>query len=172
MKAFEEIGKSALRELLIKNWMTHDGTWFYHCLQTVGIEKTNELNKAAIKSLAGIEMGRIRKIFEFTKPRVDNLEELTDFIDAAFRLNIGDFMGATHSFPEKNLLRWEVGDQGCWAYRGVKRLGVIDRYECGVMYRIFCWLDCLGIQYRVSPNEIGCLFHKYGKCAGDIRLFS
>lgn len=172
MKAFEEIGISALRELLIKNWMTHDGTWFYHCLQTVGIEKTNELNKAAIKSLAGIEIGRIRKILEFTEPRIDDFEELRDFIDSAFRLNLGDFMGAAHSFPEKNLLRWEVGDQGCWAYRGVKRLGAIDHYECGVMYRIFCWLDCLGVQYRVSPDESGCLFHKYGKCTGDIRLFS
>ena len=40
-----------LKELLIKGWMTHDGMWFYHCLQECGIEKTNRINKAAIRAM-------------------------------------------------------------------------------------------------------------------------
>ena len=58
-----EIGKKELKELLLKCWMTHDGMWFYHSMQNLGIEKANQINKAAIKSLAGIEMERIRKAF-------------------------------------------------------------------------------------------------------------
>jgi len=56
MKTLDEIGIYELKDLLIKNWMTHDGMWFYHCLQELGIEQTNRLNKAAIKSLAEIEI--------------------------------------------------------------------------------------------------------------------
>ena len=41
-----------LKELLIKCWMTHDAMWFYHCLQECGIEKTNRINRAAVKAVA------------------------------------------------------------------------------------------------------------------------
>ena len=33
MKTLEQIGIDNLKEHLIKNWMTHDGMWFFHCLQ-------------------------------------------------------------------------------------------------------------------------------------------
>jgi len=35
--------KDELKELLIKCWMSHDGMWFYHCLQKFGIEQANEI---------------------------------------------------------------------------------------------------------------------------------
>jgi hypothetical protein len=41
-----------LKELLNKGWMTHDAMWFYNCLQEVGIEKTNKINRAAVKMMA------------------------------------------------------------------------------------------------------------------------
>jgi hypothetical protein len=50
--------KSELKEILIKNWMTHDAMWLYHCLQECGIERTNKINKAAIRSMAAIEIRR------------------------------------------------------------------------------------------------------------------
>ena len=168
MKTLEEIGIHELKDLLLKNWMTHDGMWFAHCVQALGIDRTNELNKAAIRSLAGIEVKRAKKIHGIEKDRVDTFDDLKDFIDGAFALSLGDFMGGTFSFPEKNVMRWQVGDRGCFAYRGMKRLGVIDRYQCGVMYRVFCWLDSLGVQYSVSPQVDGCLFHAGGTCAGHI----
>ena len=41
MKAgFIPLEKNELKELLNKNWMTHDAMWFYNCLQECGIEKT------------------------------------------------------------------------------------------------------------------------------------
>jgi hypothetical protein len=62
MKTLNEIGVYELKDLLIRNWMTHDGMWFYHCLRELGIEQTNRLNKAAIKSPAEIEIKRAKKI--------------------------------------------------------------------------------------------------------------
>ena len=50
-----KLQKEEIVELLNRWWMTHDGMWFYHCLKNLGIEKANELNKAAIRSLAPME---------------------------------------------------------------------------------------------------------------------
>lgn len=47
--------------------MTHDGMWFFHCLQEFGIEVTNKINKSAILSLSSIEIRRIRSILGFKK---------------------------------------------------------------------------------------------------------
>ena len=54
--------KNELKEILIKNWMTHDAMWFYHCLQECGIERTNKINKAAVRAMAMIEISLFQKI--------------------------------------------------------------------------------------------------------------
>ena len=53
--------KKELKDLLVKCWMTHDAMWFYHCLQECGIEKTNRINRAAVKAVAAVEIRRLRK---------------------------------------------------------------------------------------------------------------
>lgn len=32
-----KVNTAQLKEILNKNWMTHDGMWFYHCLRECGI---------------------------------------------------------------------------------------------------------------------------------------
>ena len=61
MTLFDDLTKQQLKELLVKCWMTHDGSWFYNCACELGIEGANKLNKAAIKNLSVIEMQRIKK---------------------------------------------------------------------------------------------------------------
>ncbi len=158
-----DIGKSELKELLLKCWMTHDGMWFYHSFQEFGIEKANRLNKAAIKSLAAIEIERIRKVFD--------LCDFTTFADIeilcrnAFGILTDDFMGFDYSFPAENVLHWEM--KKCFAHSGMTRLGAIERYECGVIYRVACWFDSLGIKYTLTPEVGRCLMHSSGSCTGD-----
>ena len=55
-------------------------------------------------------------------------------------------MGLDYSFPSENVLHSEMIK--CFAHAGMTRLGVIDRYECGVIYRVACWFDNLGIIMR------------------------
>ncbi len=63
-----------LSQLMNKCWMTYDGMWFFHCLEKLGIQQTNRLNKAAIRSLAPIEMKRLQKAFGLD--RMDGFEQI------------------------------------------------------------------------------------------------
>jgi len=155
-------------ELLNKCWMTHDAMWFYQCLKELGIEKANQMNKAAIKSLAPIEVSRIRKTLGIGK--METFEEFKNFFSGAADLCIPDFMNATMSFPQKNVLHWEFEPQKCFAYKGMQKFGVINDYECGVIYRVECWIESLGIKYSVNPQIRKCLMLAQGNCLGDFQL--
>jgi hypothetical protein len=170
MKPLEQIGIHDIKEHIIRNWMTHDGMWFYHCLEAHGIEEANRLNKAAIRTLAAIEIRRAIDLFGIDAGRINTFEGMKETVDAAFSVSCGEFMGFSYTFPMHNVLRWEFADKACFAYRGMQRMHVIDRYECGVLYRVLCWLDHAGIRYEV-PREIKhCLMHECGSCAGEIRF--
>jgi hypothetical protein len=159
--------KDKLKELLIKGWMTHDAMWFYHCLQECGIDKTNRINKAAIKAMSAVEIKRIQKAVGAEK--LDTFDEFKRFFDITMEIATGEFMKYTYSMTTNNLMHGEW--ESCFAYEGVKALGVVDRYECGIMLRIDTWLDTLGIQYEVEPKVTGCIMHTDGKCFRDYRFF-
>lgn len=152
-----------LKELLLKCWMTHDGMWFYHCQKECGMEKTNKINKSTIKSLAKIEIKRIQKAFDIGK--INSFKELQNIVDKAFEVFKADFMGFTYNFPNKNQLQFEINK--CFAYEGMKRIGVIDQYECGIFYRIESWFDALNINYEVTTQIEGCLMHTNVECHRD-----
>jgi hypothetical protein len=148
--------------------MSHDGMWFYHCLREFGIEKANKLNKAAIQSLAPLEMKRLKKLLG--GERIETFEEFKHFLTGGFELLLADFMSARMSFPGKNVFHWEFVPQQCFAYKGMQNMGVIEDYECGVVYRVSCWIDSLGIQYTIDPPVGKCMMHAKGYCAGDFLL--
>ena len=159
--------KDELKELLVKGWMTHDAMWFYHCLQECGIERTNKINKAAVSAMAAIEIKRIQKAVD--AGNLDSWDEFKRFFEITMGIATGKFMKYTYSLPARNIMHGEW--ESCFAYEGIKALGVIDRYECGIMLRIDTWLDTLGIKYEVEPKVTGCMMHTDGKCFRDYRFF-
>jgi hypothetical protein len=161
------LSKNELKEILNKGWMTHDAMWFYNCLQECGIEKTNKINKAAIRDMSAIEIKRIQKAVG--AGQINTFDEFKVLFDTAMGIAIGKFMKCKYSMPAHNLMRGEW--ESCFAYEGIKALGVIDRYECGIMLRIDTWLDTLGIKYEVKPKVTGCMMHTDGKCFRDYRFF-
>ncbi|MBI4768277.1 MAG: hypothetical protein HY787_27385 [Deltaproteobacteria bacterium] len=159
--------KNDLKELLNKCWMTHDAMWFYNCLEECGIEKTNKINQAAIRALGPIEIKRIQKALG--TDGIDTFEEFKRFFNLVMEIVSGKFMKFDFSFPGKNLIHAEW--RSCFAYEGMKGLGVADRYECGIMLRIEVWFDTLGIKYEVEPKVTGCMMHTEGQCFRDYRFF-
>ena len=149
MRKAKNIKQEETVELLNKCWMTHDGMWFFHCLQEFGIEATNKINKSAIKSLSAIEIARVKKALDCTAP-IEDFNEFKQFFHEAANLMIPDFMNVKFAYPDKNKMAWEFNQNKCFAYTGMKRLGVVAQYECGVLYRIKCWLDELGIKHKFN----------------------
>jgi len=161
------LNKDEIKEIVSKNWMTHDAMWFYHCLHEFGIEKTNQLNKAAIRDMSAIEIKRIHKAMGASP--ISTFDDFKHFFDVASEIANGKFMKYTYTSPAHNLVHseWDT----CFAYEGMKAMGVADRYECGVMLRINTWLDTLGIRYVIEPKVTGCMMHTDGKCFRDYKYF-
>ena len=162
----ETLSKNQLKEILSKNWMTHDAMWFYHCLRECGIEKMNRINRAAVRAMGIIEIRKIQKAVGIQK--VATFEDFGSLIEAAWDIVKGDFMKSSFSLPAKNIL--QGGFEKCFAYDGIKQIGAIGQYQCGIFERIYGWLDGIGIRYSVSPQVEGCVMHTDGKCFREIRL--
>jgi len=154
------LDNNELREILIKNWMTHDAMWFHHCLQECGSERTNKINKAAVRAMGTIEIRRIQKAVDTEK--VETFEDLSSLLEAAWDIAKADFMKASFSLPAKSVLRGDF--ERCFGYEGVKRIGAIEEYQCGIFERIYGWFDGMGIKYSVSPQVEGCMMHTDGRC--------
>jgi hypothetical protein len=169
MTLFDQLDKNQLKELLVKCWMTHDGAWFYNCARELGIDTANKLNKAAIKTLSVIEMQRVKKAMGSEKIRIKTFEQLKNFVNHAFSVLKGNFMDFEYSFPEENRIHWEMNR--CFAYRGMEMIGFHKQYECGVIYRVSCWLSALGINHTIKPQIDKCLLISHEKCSGDFFLF-
>jgi len=172
MDLLHGLKKTDIRDLLGKGWLTHDGLWFYHASRELGMERANALNRAAIKSLAPIEVKRTKDILGIQKDRFEVFEDLMDFLLGALELTLPDsIFRKIHFSPQaKNCVTWDWEDGQCFAYKGMKHMGKIDTYRCGVMYRIECWLECLGVRYSIHPRITGCLMHETGRCEGQIRV--
>ena len=173
MGALEKIEKTEIRDLLGKGWLTHDGMWFYSTYLECGMEKANKLNKAAIKSMAPFEMDRMKRILGIVQEDLGNFDKLFQFMLAALELTLPESVFKNfHLAPSaENLIHWKWNDMKCFAYTGMKQIGLIDGYRCGVIYRVECWLEALGIKYEIQPVIEGCLMHEKGLCEGDIQIF-
>lgn len=163
----KSLNKKEIKEILIKNWMTHDGMWFLHSVNNCGIEKTNKINKAAVKSMAEIEIKRLKRAFNLNK--IKTFKDFQLFLKSVFNIVKADFMDFTFSYPSKNKFQFTMNK--CFAYEGINRIGIIDQYECGIFERIETWFDGLGLEYEVKPKIEGCLMHTEGKCFREYKFF-
>lgn len=166
MSALKRFSRDALRDLLVAGWMTHDAMWFASSARLCGIERTNVVNRGAAKAMAEIEAQRLQKAFGVS--RIGSFDELRRFLDDAFELLRGPFMKFVLTYPEPNLMRWETSQ--CFVHDGVSKLGMIDRYECGVFDRLEGWLDSFGIEFTATPEIDGCFFHRLGHCVREYRF--
>jgi hypothetical protein len=75
-------------------------------------------------------------------------------------------MRFSYSYPTANSLR--VDFESCFAYEGMKQLGAIGQYQCGVFERIYGWYEGLGIKHNSSPQVDGCMMHTHNRCFREI----
>ncbi len=161
-----EIGRDELKEILNKSWITHDAMWFRYCLEECGIEATNRINRAAIRSASRIEIVRLARLLGVE--RVESFEALVRLLTGALTILQADFMKFECEFPEDGVLRWRT--HRCFAYEGITKLGVIGQYQCGIFERVQGWVDALNLTYTVSPSVETCMMHTDGQCYREFRF--
>lgn len=166
MNALKRFSKEALRDLLVTGWMTHDAMWFASSARLCGIERTNVVNRGAVKAMAEVEAQRLHKAL--APGPIGSFGELQRFLSDAFELVRAPFMEFKLTYHEPNLMRWET--ERCFAHDGVSKLGMIDRYECGIFDRLEGWLESLGIEYTATPEIDGCFMHRHGRCVREYRF--
>jgi hypothetical protein len=170
MKSVDQLSRKKIIETINKDWMTHDGMWFLHCLQEFGIEKTNKLNLAAIKSMAQVETVRVKKLLGMEDHSFEDFNELKTFFLHVKALFIPEFMGLTTEFFDDGRLMMTMQPENCFAYKGIRKMGVIDQYQCGVLYRIEVMFKSLGLDYTLSRPIGDCQMAREGKCRLEVQF--
>jgi hypothetical protein len=173
MRRLDEVDREELKDFLGKGWLTHDGMWFYHTYLDSGMEKANRINQEAIRSLAAVEMARARKVLRAEDEDLRTFEGLRLFMSDALEMILPKSVltRADFTFAPPDVFHWEWEEGECFAYKSMKQLGAIDEYACGVMFRIECWLESLGIPYKMEPAIEKCIMHETGRCSGDFTLY-
>ncbi|MBI5845500.1 MAG: hypothetical protein HZB23_12625 [Deltaproteobacteria bacterium] len=157
---------SDVKKLLHKGWMTHDAMWFYHSVLESGIETTNRINRAAVRSMAKIEAKRILKASGLDEvASMGAFKALMEIVDQVVR---AEFMKFEIEFPSENMML--VTMPQCFAHDGMVKMGMAGQYQCGIFERFWGWLDALEIPYDFSPKVLGCMMHETGRCFREIRL--
>lgn len=156
-----EVSAGQLKELLVKNWLTHDAMWFAVAVEELGIDTANRLNRRAVAAMSVVEAKRIKRLIGLDAVRTPG--ELRRFFDAATMLVIPSAIEFTVDWaPHGRAMTFEV--TRCFAYEGVTALGVADTYECGIYERVKGWLDALGVGYEMEPDELLCSMCHSGSC--------
>jgi hypothetical protein len=101
----EALETKQLKELLNKGWMTHDAMWFYNCVQEIGIEKANKINRAAVKTMAAVEMKRMKRALGVTE--VKAFDQLVELFEASMYIVSGDFMKYKFIYPGQNVFNFD-----------------------------------------------------------------
>jgi len=168
MNPLEKLDKKEVRDLMCKCWMTHDAMWFFHCLQEVGIEKTNKINKAAVRTMAAVEARRLLKSLGYSEGDLHSFVGFQNVFNDMFGVIKADFMNGETEFLKDGTLR--VTWHQCFAYDGVKKLGVIDGYLCGIFDRLEGWFEEFGLEFTVEPKVEGCMMRTDGHCYRDYKF--
>jgi len=166
----EGVSREQLRDLLAKGWLTHDGMWFDQTARAFGLEQANRLNRAAIRAMAPIEVSRLSEALGVSPADLSDAGRWRASWRRGGPGHPASVAGHLRVWAAGRRLHWEWDLGECFAYKGMQRFGYLAGYECGVIYRIECWLDALGVRPLAEPAVGPCLMHLGVGCAGSLEL--
>lgn len=147
------INKDQLRNILIKNWMTHDALWYGEVAAKFGMNEASPMNIRVCRKLGQTEFARLMKMVKAPPPT--NSEEYQELFELGKEVFFPDFASAQISYPDNDSQVFHFTD--CFAHKGMKKLGLLKDYECGIFERIEGWFDAMGLQYSRTPDLSHCL---------------
>jgi len=152
-------------KILLLNWMSHDGHWFRHVAEEFGPETANRLNMRTCSSIGRTDWFRLVKALGIDK--VTSLEQFLEIFKAAWQLYAPPHIDVD-MVVKNNQITTEV--KKCFAYEGVKRVGMEKIYDCGIFQRISSWVDTAGVKHELEPPIGKCLKTQGKECKRTITL--
>ncbi|MFX1258142.1 MAG: hypothetical protein ACFFAN_09800 [Promethearchaeota archaeon] len=146
-------------EILRKNWMSHDARYQMAIVREFGWEKGNKLNKVIIHDMGKVMMYRLMNALDISK--VKSIDELKALCLCAICFYYPEPIFSYHieEISETDLLG--VVDK-CSTYDNIKKIGVVNQYECGCFAMRSGWYKALGME--VEEILLTCLKNGDKKC--------
>jgi hypothetical protein len=160
------LNRKELKDLLIKNWMTHDALWYGEVALKFGMNAASPMNLKVCRKLGRIECRRLMEKKKIASPT--NIAEYRELFEFAKEVFVPDFMKFQIEYPGNDTQIFHVLD--CFAHRGMEKAGRIADYECGIFARIEGWLDAMGLKYDRTPDLSRCLKFKGKTCRITVTL--
>ena len=159
MAAFA-INRDQLRDILLRNWMTHDALWYGEVAAKFGMAEASPMNLRVCRNLGRIEFKRLMNVVEAPPPK--NFKAYRELFELAKEVFVPEFVTIQIDYPGNSLQVFQVSD--CFAYNGMKKMGLLPEYECGIFERIEGWFDAMGLKYTRTPDLSRCLKFKDEEC--------
>jgi hypothetical protein len=156
----------AQKDLLIKDWMSHDARWFMAVVEHFGIEHANRLNQKVARELGRVEMRRFMKALDLSPSR--NMEDYLNLKKAGLSMFGPDLVDyeikiLDHQTYEMHLTR-------CFAHENIVKAGIKDQYECGIFSRLQGWIDAQGLEHELAPALGKCMKVLGKECCYAVKL--
>ncbi|NNL76750.1 MAG: hypothetical protein HKO68_10490 [Desulfobacterales bacterium] len=149
-----------IKDLLIKNWMTHDALWYAQVAGKYGMADASPMNLKVCRKLGQIEFKRLMKMLGTSAP--NNMKEYQALFEIGQEVFVPDFMSMEIEYPDRNVQRYHVTE--CFAHRGMEKAGLLQDYECGIFERIVGWCDAMNLKYTQEPDLSRCLKYRGKEC--------
>jgi Family of unknown function (DUF6125) len=154
------ISRDQLKDILLRNWLTHDALWYGEVAAKFGMAEASPMNLRVCRKLGRIEFKRLMNAVQAAPPK--NFKEYRELFEQGAEVFVPEFITMQIDYPGGSLQGFHVSE--CFAHQGMKKLGVLPEYECGIFERIEGWFDAMGLRYTRTPDLSRCLKFKGEEC--------
>ena len=160
------ISRDQLKDMLLKNWMTHDALWYGEVAARFGMAEASPMNLRVCRKLGRIEFKRLMTLAGASPPK--DFEAYRELFELGGKVFVPEFITLHIDYPGKSTQVFHVSE--CFAHEGMKKLGLLPEYECGIFERIEGWFDAMGLRYTRTPDLSRCLKFKGEECRITVRF--
>jgi hypothetical protein len=154
------INQDQLKDMLLRNWMTHDALWYGEVAAKFGMAEASPMNLRVCRKLGRIEFKRLMNAVEALPPKT--FEAYRELFELGCKVFVPEFITMQIEYPGASLQVFHVSE--CFAHQGMNKLGVLSEYECGIFERIEGWFEAMRLRYVRTPDLSRCLKFKAEEC--------
>ena len=162
----QTLGQRQVRDLLLKNWMTHDALWYGEAILKLGMAEASPMNIRVCRALGRIECKRLMRMVGAVSP--EDMDQYRALFEVVRDIFVPDFMKLEIEYPGHDTQVVKISE--CFAHKGMEKLGVLAEYECGIFERIEGWFDAMGLRYTRTPDLSRCLKYTEGACTVTVKF--